>query len=209
MLKGTIYITYDINLCLANINNCKTIVIADEPDLFNIPGKVGGSLLLPPYEALVAIIDGDEEKFRYEYMRYLMTDVTVNKFINILLQALIAGTNMIFLIDKDGPKFDLVLREFFMTYFGIVLGTGSQQFVFNPGFIPAILNRLYIDDDISVDYYLQLFPQEIPFDPFIISKMAYDYDLPFIGDYATMGYYKKRSKILKNGGIIRGVVQRL
>ena len=70
MIKGTIYISYDINLCLANLNTCKTIIIADEPDLYNIPGKIGGSLLLPPYEALVSMIDGDEEKFRYEYLSY-------------------------------------------------------------------------------------------------------------------------------------------
>lgn len=209
MLKGTIYTTYDINLCLANINTCKTIIIADEPDLYNIPGKIGGSLLLPPYEALACIIDNDEEKFRYEYIHYLLSDVTVNKFINIILQALITGTNIIFLIDKEGPKFDMPLKEFFMSNFGIIIGDESQQFGFNIAYIPVILNRLYADDDITADYYLTMFPENIPFDPFIIRKMAYDYNLPFVGEYGSMGYYKKRSKILKNGGVIKGVIKRL
>lgn len=209
MLKGTIYISYDINLCLANLNTCKTIIVADEPDLYNIPGKIGGSLLLPPYEALISMVDGDEEKFRYEYINYLSTNITVNKFMNIILQALIAGTNIILLIDSNGPKFDMVLREYFMSAFGIILGDGSHQFAFDLNYVPIILNRLYTDDDINVKYYLQLFPEEIPFDPFIIRKMAYDSNIPFSNDYETGGYFKKMSKIFKNGGIIHGVVKRL
>ena len=209
MLKGTIYITYDINLCLANLNTCKTVIIADEPDLYNIPGKIGGSLLLPPYEALVSIIDNDEEKFRYEYTYYLLSDITVNKFLNIILQALIAGTNIIFLIDKEGPKFDMVLREFFISNFGIIIGDDSHQFAFDANYIPVILNRLYTDDDINVDYYLKLFPEEVPFDPFIIRKMSYDYNMSFTNDHDAFLYYKKRSKILKNGGLISGVIKRL
>lgn len=209
MLKGTIYISYDINLCLANLNTCKTIIIADEPDLYNIPGKIGGSLLLPPYEALVSIIDGDEEKFRFEYLSYLSSNVTVNKFLNIVLQALIAGTNIIFLIDREGPKFDMILREFFMSAFGIILGDDSHQFQFDLNFVPGILDRLYADDDININYYLQMYPENIPFDPFIIRKMAFDSQMPYINDYQTGMYFKKMSKILKNGGLIRNVVQRL
>ena len=209
MIKGTIYITYDINLCLANLNTCKTIVIADEPDLYNIPGKIGGSLLLPPYEALACIIDNDEERFRYEYIHYLLADLTVVKFINIILQALIAGTNIIFLIDKEGPKFDIVLKEFFITYFGIILGDESHQFTFDMRFIPSILNRLYCDCDIDPDYYLKMFPDDIPFDVCVIRKLAFDYNLPYGGYYSSQDYYKKRSKILKNGGIVKGVVKRL
>ena len=98
MIKGTIYITSDINLCLSNLNVCKTIIIAEDIDNYFIPDKIGGSLLLPPYEALAAIIDDDDEKFRYEYLTYLNTNPTVNKFIDIILQALIAGTNIILFI---------------------------------------------------------------------------------------------------------------
>ena len=71
LLKGTIYVTYDINLCLSNLNMCKTIVIADEPDQYNIPGKIGGSILLPPYEAMACLIDNNIDGFRTEYLSYL------------------------------------------------------------------------------------------------------------------------------------------
>lgn len=209
MLKGTIYITYDINLCLSNLNTCKTIVVADEPDNYNIPGKVGGSLLIPPYEALVAIIDSDESKFRYEYLTYLSSNITVNKFIDIILQALIAGTNIIILLDKEGPKFDMVLKEFFITTFGIYIGDSSNQFKFDLTYIPFILNRLYANDSIDCKQFLQLFPEGTIFDPFILRKLSFDYNIPFINDYENGIYFSKQSKILKNGGLIQSVVKRI
>lgn len=211
MLKGSIYITYDVNLCLSNLNTCKTIIIADETDKYNIPGKIGGNLLSPPYQALVAIIDNDEEKFRYEYMNYLITDPTVNKFINIILKALIVGTNIIFLIDKDGPvKFDMVLKEYFMMTFGIILGDSHTQFQYDINQNFVILNKLYIEDDINPNEYLKLFPLEIPFDPFILRKLAFDLDYTFIDNYDNMNtQFKKMSKILKSGGIVRDVVKRI
>ncbi len=183
LLKGTIYITNDINLCLSNLNMCKTIIIADEPDNYRIPQAVGGSLLLPPYEAMSALVDGEENIFKSIYMDYLNNNLSVYKFINIILQALIAGTNIILLIDREGPKFDMVLREYFISAFGIILGDESHQFQFDLNYIPGILNRLYSDDDINVEYFLRLFPEDMPFDPFIIRKMAFDTHTPFINDY--------------------------
>lgn len=209
MIKGTIYITYDMNLCLANLNSCKTIVIADEPDKYNIPGQIGGSLLLPPYEALAAVIDGDEEKFRYEYINYLSTNITVNKFINIILQALIAGTNIILLMDREGPKFDMILKQFFQMFFGIILGDGNIPFQFDMSYIPAVLNKLYSDDDISVEIFLEAYPLNMPFDYFILRKLSYDCNITFENDDTAIQYFKKKNKILQNGGIIRNVVQRI
>lgn len=210
MLKGTIYITYDINLSLSNLNTCKTIIIADESDKYNIPGKIGGNLLSPPYQALTAVIDGDEEKFKYEYLNYLTLDPIVNKFINIILKALLVGTNIIFLMDKDGPvKFDMVLKEYFMVSFGIILGDNNIQFQYDINYIPIILNKLYTEDDFSSDEYLKAFPLEIPFDPFILRKLAFDTNYTFIDEYNANMHFKKMSKIIKSGGIIRNVVKRI
>ena len=209
MLKGTIYITYDENLCLSNLNTCKTIIVADEPDSYNIPGKIGGSLLVPPYEALVHIIDADEEKFRYEYLAYLTNNITVNKFINIILQALMAGTNMIILLDKEGPKFDILLKEYFMMAFGIIIGDSNTNFQYDINFIPVILNRLYMEDDIDIDIFLELFPEHIPFDPYVLRKLAFDAGIVFVDEITVSNHFKKCSKIKKNGGIVRNVVQRI
>ena len=213
MLKGSIYITYDMNLCLANLNNCKTIVIADEVDMYNIPGKIGGSLLVPPYQALMAVIDGDEEKFRNEYLQYLSVDPTVNKFINIILQALLAGTNIIFLMDREGPtKFDMVLKEYFMISYGIILGDDSTQFQYDINYIPVIFNKLYTEDDFTPQSYLENFPLDIPFDPFIVNKLIYDMQflgIPFTDHNHAHSYFKKLSRIMQNGGIIQNVVKRI
>lgn len=207
ILKGTIYITYDINLCLANLNQCRTIIIADEPDQYKIPGSVGGSLLLPPYEAMTAMIDGDDQKFRYTYLDYLKMNYSVDKFISIILQALIAGTNIIFLLDPEAPKFELILKEFFMMQYGILLGDSRNPFRFDISYTSFILNKLYAEDDISKEAYLRMFPQEMPFDQFTIQKLLYEHGLN-LGFNDAMTYFKKQSLILKNGGIIQGIVKR-
>lgn len=209
MLKGTIYIANDINFCMANLNTCKTIAIVDEPDIINIPGKIGASVLIPPYEALAAIIDDDEYKFKYEYYRYLDTNITVCKFIDIILQALIVGTNMIFLVDKEGPDFISTLRDYFISNFGIYIGDPVNNFQYNQLYMPNIYNRLYANDSIDKEYYLKLFPQEIPFDPYILGKLMYEYGMGFSENNDAMVYFKKKSLIIKNGGTIQGVVRRL
>ena len=207
LLKGTIYITYDINLCLANLNMCKTIVIADEPDQYNIPGKIGGSILLPPYEAMACLIDNNIDGFRTEYLSYLRMNYSVDRFISIIIQALMVGTNIIFLMDPQGPEFEMVLKEFFMTQYGILLGDSNTPFSFDISYTPYILNKLYAEDNIPKEMYLNLYPQESSFDQFTLQKLMYEYAInsDLVG---ANNYFKKQSLILKNGGIMRGVVKR-
>ena len=206
MLKGTIYITYDTNLCLANLGTCKTIAVVDEPDIVNIPGKIGGSILLPPYEALAALVDNDYNKFEYLYINYLANNPSVIKFIDIILQALLVGTNIILLIDSEGPKFDDVLRKLFMG-FGICIGDDKTQFQYNISAMPMILTRLYANDSINAEYFLRLYPHEVGFDPFILRKLSYNYGIYFTNDAEMSFHFKHRSIILK-GGKIQDVISR-
>lgn len=211
ILKGTIYITHDINLSLSNLNMCKTIVIADEPDdpQYNIPGKIGGSLLLPPYEAMAYLVDDDMNSFRQEYLNYLKMNYSVDKFINIIIQALIGGTNIIFLLDKEITNdIEVVLKDFFVMEYGIILGTSTNSFAFDISYTPFILNKLYAEDGIHNKMYLTMFPQEIKFDQFILQKLMYDYDIKFDDLNTANSYFKKQSLILKNGGLIQNIVKR-
>ena len=209
MLKGSIYFTTDPNLCMANLNTCKTITIADEPVNLNIPGKIGGSILLPPYKALASLIEDDYEKFRFEYEHYLLTDITVNKFIDIILQALIVGTNIIFYIEPDAPKFDGVLKEFFMGSFGIYIGDQNNNFIYNTQYNSVILSRLYMDDSIEKEYFLKLFPVNEPFDPMVVGKLAYEYGIKFRSQPEAENYFMTLVQAIKNGGLVRDVVTRL
>lgn len=211
ILKGTIYITHDINLCLSNLNMCKTIVIADEPDSlqYNIPGKIGGSLLLPPYEAMVHLVDDDMKAFNREYNIYLGTNYSVDKFISIIIQALIAGTNIIFLLDQEvNNEIEVALLNFFAAQYGIIIGTSSRSFAFDISYTPFILNKLYAEEDMPKETYLTLYPQDISFDQFTLQKLMYEYDISFNDLSTAHAYFKKQSIILKNGGLIQGVVKR-
>lgn len=211
MIKGTIYIANDINFCIANLNSCKTIAIVDEPDIVNIPGKIGGSILLPPYEALALLIDGEEDSFRYEYYKYLSTNTTVCKFIDIILQALIVGTNIIFLIDTEGPDFKSTLINYFSSSFGIYIGDQNNDFRYtqNSMYMSIICNKLYADDSIDKEEYLRLIPRDTVYDQYILGKLMYEYGIGFSDLNDAVTYFRKKSLLIKNGGTIRGVVRRL
>lgn len=209
LLKGTIYITNDINLCLTNMAMCKTIIIADEPENYRIPQAIGGSLLLPPYQALELLVDGNERDFEFEYDQYLNNDISVYKFINIILQALIVGTNIIFLVESNDIDFMKVLRRYFAVSFGIILGDSMNPFSFDINYTPTILNRLYSCDDISKETYLSLYPLEFDIDPFCVGKLQADFNMRFNNIKEAHEYFKRYSQVLKNGGIIRDAVSRL
>lgn len=209
LLKGTIYITNDINLCLANMAMCKTIIIADEPENYRMPQAIGGSLLLPPYQALELLVDGNERDFEFEYDQYLNNDISVYKFINIILQALIVGTNIIFLVESNDIDFMKVLRRYFAVSFGIILGDSMNPFSFDINYTTSILNRLYSCDDISKETYLSLYPLEFDIDPFCVGKLQADFNMRFNNIKEAHEYFKRYSQVLKNGGIIRDAVSRL
>lgn len=209
LLKGTIYITNDINLCLTNMAMCKTIIIADEPENYRMPQAIGGSLLLPPYQALELLVDGNERDFEFEYDQYLNNDISVYKFINIILQALIVGTNIIFLVESNDIDFMKVLRRYFAVSFGIILGDSMNPFSFDINYTPSILNRLYSCDDISKETYLSLYPLEFDIDPFCVGKLQADFNMRFNNIKEAHEYFKRYSQVLKNGGIIRDAVSRL
>lgn len=209
LLKGTIYITNDINLCLTNMAMCKTIIIADEPENYRMPQAIGGSLLLPPYQALELLVDGNERDFEFEYDQYLNNDISVYKFINIILQALIVGTNIIFLVESNDIDFMKVLRRYFAVSFGIILGDSMNPFSFDINYTPTILNRLYSCDDISKETYLSLYPLEFDIDPFCVGKLQADFNMRFNNIKEAHEYFKRYSQVLKNGGIIRDAVSRL
>ena len=209
LLKGTIYITNDINLCLTNMAMCKTIIIADEPENYRMPQAIGGSLLLPPYQALELLVDGNERDFEFEYDQYLNNDISVYKFINIILQALIVGTNIIFLVESNDIDFMKVLKRYFAVSFGIILGDSMNPFSFDINYTTSILNRLYSCDDISKETYLSLYPLEFDIDPFCVGKLQADFNMRFNNIQSAHEYFKRYSQMLKNGGIIRDAVSRL
>lgn len=206
MIKGSIYMSYDPQLSLANLGKCKTIVIADEPEMFNIPGKIGGSILLPPYDAMAALVDNSYNDFEYIYMNYLMNDITVTKFVDIIIQALLVGTNMIFLMEPDMKQCEMVLKNFFISL-GIYIGDDKHQFQYDMRLMHLILNRLYANDSINAEYFLRLYPYEVGFDPFILRKLSYNYGIYFTNDAEMSFHFKHRSIILK-GGKIQDVISR-
>lgn len=159
---GTIYVVYDQNIIMNSINQAKIILVMDSPEYcgINIPGAVGGSILMPPGDMLEVLIEGDQNKFEYLYMNYLSNGVP-DKFISVVLTAILSGTNIIFFMDKESKIYEDVLRSFMVNQYGILVGGPNIQFSINNNRFPYTLNKLYCEGYIDANMYLNLLPPNV------------------------------------------------
>lgn len=185
-MLGTIYVVYDQNIIINNINKAKIILVMDSPEYcgINIPGAVGGSILMPSGDMLEVLIEGDQNRFEYLYMNYLSNGVP-DKFISVILTAILSGTNIIFFMDKESKIYEDVLRTFIANQYGILIGGPNIQFSTNSNRFPYTLNKLYCENYIDANMYLNLLPPNIKLEsiPAALSKLVSEigiYDVEYL-----------------------------
>ena len=87
MLKGNIYITDNINVIKnSNLSLIKVIVMDEDfDDNYMTKDMIMGTILLPPIEAKIAEVDGDEQKYDYIYSCYLLKP-EVERYISAIIE---------------------------------------------------------------------------------------------------------------------------
>ncbi len=174
-MMGTLYLTYDLNMCIANSGVRRTVIVSEDPVANNLPNVVGGSILMPPYEAMMQLIDGNIQEFNKLYHEYLASPVP-DKMIVLLIQALEQGINLLLYLDKDAEKtFATTLMEHFFYAYGIIIGTPTNQFSYDIAYDEILVSKMYIYGNISVEEFFVRYPQSAYIqDPVIVSKLIYD-----------------------------------
>lgn len=155
MINGPIYIATGINNAFNVFANSKIAVLSEE-NILNIddPNVIMASCLLPPPAAKIAEIDGDAEMFYQIYSEYLLSDVVVD-FISVILGFLHMGGNLVFLITCDiSEPWVLQLMNHFQMYYGILAGTATTPFGYDPSYDDCINDILISADIISPYEYL-------------------------------------------------------
>lgn len=146
MLSGNIYITTDMNLATKLATDHKIICISGETNNYqqfiNLTNTTVGAVLLPPYEASVAEINGDIAAFKQFYYAHLATNCM--DFLAIIIRALFNGDNILIYLTADEMKMGYIkaFSEFMFNIFGIIIGTESNQCMFNPQYGDYILTVL-------------------------------------------------------------------
>lgn len=174
ILKGTMYITDNINIVMNVPDSSVRVIALDEGEFLNPndPNVIVGSCLLPPPEALIAEVDGDEDLYNLHYITHLNTPYN-QQFVSALIGALYKGTSLLLFIPQIKDNFTVVkLREMFWGFFGIKIGiAGMDECAYDPKCIPIWLNMIFLADIISPNEYLIMYPDNAKLDNSCVFKI--------------------------------------
>lgn len=142
------------------------------------PNLIGGTVLLPPIDALCAEQDGDEAKYNRLYLAYFQED-RVNLFMEALISALLLGTNIVLYV-HDSAEFESTprkLREVVGYLYGIHIGSLGQfpvQYeIQDHRCVKCWLTAAYKCNAITPREFMYLYPGPIDSDE-MLNKLIYD-----------------------------------
>ena len=177
-MVGTCYLVTDHNM-IPNLAYQSRIVSITEGNPFgNAIQVVEASVLMPPYQAMLAHVDGDIARFKKEYINYLASTDAATTLIAIIGRALLQGVNITLFIPKDEAQlFADTLLEFMFGAFGIVVGTEKIQFMLTGNAQLFINVGCYLADVITLEEFLSESPRDLMLFESIAHKVGIDYDL--------------------------------
>lgn len=125
-LLGDIYITTDKNIVFETMNMRPDVklISLDEDNELRIDPKyfISGSILLPPIEAIIAEVDGNEQKYDYIYSTHLSSE-PVKEYIACLIAFMYKGGSvLLYYPDSDYKNTLTKLLFFIMSIYGIHIG---------------------------------------------------------------------------------------
>lgn len=177
ILTGTIYITDDLQLVRNVPDRTVKIISLDEENRIspNEPNVIVGTCLLPPMEALIAEVDGDEDLYDAYYLNHL-NEPSIQEFIGAIISALYKGISLLMYAPMMKENiFVSKLRSHLWALYGIGIGiAGGEPCQFDPRCIPIWLNMIYFANVIGPNEFLLYYPENAYMDDMIINKLIVD-----------------------------------
>lgn len=186
LLKGIITIVTDVNFAASQLQNSKVLYVGELNPQIQQYNFIPCSVLLPPFEALNADINGNSALYKQIYMQYLtMNKYCFDMFATILV-ALYNGINITLFVEGGELSHAKFLAEYLIGTFGITpctdinhpaayntaydLQNASIIYTYGDGFMPCQEYIKYIPNaDINV--LLQI--NQIPYTP-VVEKILKD-----------------------------------
>ena len=216
IIRGTLYITTDMNVVMSNLMTSRTIVIGDiQPSVYKqYPQLISGSCILPSYHLASLLLDNRYEEFDRAYSDYLNSD-EISSFITAIFKALTVGTNIILYLSLDEAK--MRYAEIFMMYLannrGIIVGTSTSPFNYNSAFDAVNLDYMYLESLITAQDLLLGYPMNTCImNPSVINKLSLEVN-PYLDDRTFSGYERYFNNLLasikqnNNNILIPAIVQ--
>lgn len=198
MLKGNIYITDNINVIKnSNLSLIKVIIMDDDYEDALTKDMIIGTILLPPIEAKIAEVDGDERKYDYIYSSYLLKQ-EVERYIAAIIAFLYKGGSlMIYISDMEYTNTKKKFVQLFYKLYGIHIGNIESQdpqeanCYYDDRCLPMWMNLIFLANVIYPEEYLYMYPLDASIPDNIMNKLM-DTMMP-IGDTIN-----DRIKVIEN-----------
>lgn len=209
MLKGNIYITDNFNVIKnSNLSLIKVIVLDDDfEETYMTKDMIIGTILLPPIEAKIAEVDGDEQKYDYIYSSYLLKQ-DVERYISAIIAFLYKGGSLMLYINdmeytNTKNKFVQLFYKLYGIHIGIIESQNPQEAncYYDNTCLPMWLNLIFLSDVIYPEEYLFKYPIDAAIPDNIMNKLM-DIMKP-LGDtindrIKTIENYRSRLKVIPN-----------
>lgn len=203
---GSVYLTTDLSVVEQTLQtrSAKVIIVDEENPYPQAMDMVTmASILLPPYEALSAMVDGEEAIFKQIYFEYLDRPEPAS-FMAILIAAIYRGINLLLYVPNDESEFLVPLIAKFSMY-GVIIGDNMRPFILDPNAEPIRLGLCTYYGMMQVNEYLQRLPEMYPIDMKLLPILIQFYN-PHLADYSELSYLQffegLRRKIRTNPNVI-------
>mgnify|MGYP004604172083 FL=1 len=213
LLKGVIEVTDNIEYAqkaaFTPNSPARVVMFCDETSSklpLDHPKVIGGSILLPPMEALIAEADGDAVGYDYCYRQYLSNEPSVVAFISAIVIYLYKGGYMLFycdnLLGNHIVKFLKVIYDNLGIRFGVV-GNQPSPPMYDVRFTAKWLEVLYMENQIPVEEYMRLVSENTQIPDYLSNKLLQEvrpYGQDLNEQYQTLSRlihrYKENPKII-------------
>ena len=162
ILKGSLNIVTDAQMAVQASASSRVLFVGELKDK-NPANFITCSILLPPYEAINAEINGDIESYDKIYMEYLAYNKNVSQMFNTIIVALYQGINITLFIENSDMRHYNILINFLINMYGINPGTANNVCSYNDAYDVTIASILYgyLDGFISDEDYLKFINYDI------------------------------------------------
>lgn len=177
VLKGTIDVTDNLGLVQSIPDTSVRIISLDEENRIspNNPNVIIGTCLLPPMEALIAEVDGDEDLYDIHYINHLNSPY-VQEFIGALISALYKGMSLLLYAPMMNENISIrKLRQHLWSLYGIMIGVaGLEPCSYDPRCVPIWLTMMYSANVIYPEEFLLYYPEDASINRVLIDKLMVD-----------------------------------
>lgn len=198
-----LYMINDVNVInQMAMGGVKVVTISEFPQqgqFVNSDNILKGSILLPPYEIISLLVDGDMNRFNEFYRQYLLQKDS-DEFLCAIFTALMSGIPIALYIDNEELSgcISNALMCYLAAAFGVIVESPNSAFLYDTRFNALNLEKLFVYDLITWQEFFMRYPENIDFSKIVIYKLINQINPATCVTNPTVDDYKRELVSIRN-----------